>query len=99
MWLKFTPVFKSGYGTVGYAELTDRHLIGENAKDWLDDLKNEIRIEYGDPEGFRDPIWEIVDIPPKDFLQQKLQEAEELVAYHTRELVRLRELIKDKYHD
>ena len=99
MWLKYIPVFKHGYGTPGYAELSARHLTGERAEDWMNDLKEAIKDEYGDPEGLREPIWEIVKVPPKEVLQKKLQHAEELVAHHTAEVVRLRDLIKETYHD
>lgn len=99
MWLKYIPVFKHGYGTPGYAELNHRHLTGERPEDWMNDLKEEIKNEFGDPEGYREPIWEIVEIPPKEVLQQMVQHQEELVAYHTAKLVRLRNLIKETYHD
>ena len=99
MWLKYTPVYKSGYGTPGYAELSDKHLTGQDADEWMDDLKEQIKNEHGDPEGLREPIWEIVKVPPKEVLQRKMESSERQAEYHSARAERLRQLIKDTYHD
>lgn len=66
-WLKCVPVFKHGYGQPEYREL--------ESPDWVDDAKYEMRNEFGDPEGLREPKWEVLDVPPEDVLREKLKRA------------------------
>lgn len=70
-WLKYTPVFKHGLGITGYVEVDDI--------DYLDEYKIEIRAVHGDPEGLREPIWEIFDYPPLDFLVKQTKEIKERI--------------------
>ena len=68
-WLKYEICYKHGYASPEYVEISsDRD---------LDDLKYEIRNgPDGDPDGIREPRWEVLEKLPDDVLLQKVMAAE-----------------------
>jgi hypothetical protein len=71
-WLWYRPCFKHGFGKPGYV------LLGEAPTEArIESAKDEVRELEGDPEGFREPLWEIVDSIPPDVLAAKIEEAKE----------------------
>jgi hypothetical protein len=77
-WLKYTPVFKHGYGQVGYKEIQDM--------EYLDEIKDYIREEFGDPDRMREPVWEVTDYPHLDFLVKETKEIKERIEMWQRKL-------------
>lgn len=91
-WLKYTPVFKHGYGQVGYKEIQDIQ--------YLDDIEWGIRDEYGDPEGLREPLWEIVEYAPFDLLFNRIEALQDNIQACQNKLERYKKMIAEgKYND
>lgn len=89
-WLKYTPVFKHGYGEVGYKEIYDM--------DCLEDIKSDIWREDGDPEGLRSPIWEMVDFPSRELLVNEIKDMQQRIEYWERKIEKYSEmLIRGEY--
>ncbi|MNK14263.1 hypothetical protein D3C87_323630 [compost metagenome] len=91
-WLKYTPVFKHGYGAVGYKEIFDVA--------FLDDIKWSIRDEHGDPEGLCEPLWEIVEHIPFDLLCNRIEALQDNILASQSIAARYRKMIADgEYSD
>ncbi len=86
-WLKCTPVFSHGYGAPEYEELPA--VAPGDDVGMLQEAQRMMREEHADPEGYREPIWEIVDAPPKEVLEAKIKEALDRQQSWAREYSRL----------
>lgn len=70
-WLKFQHTYKHGYGEVQYEYIGNQD---------LEELKNHIRDrDDADPDGIREPLWEVVYAVPKEILEQKVKEAQSII--------------------
>lgn len=91
-WLKYTSVFKHGYGSVGYREIFDMA--------FLDDIKWSIRDERGDPEGLREPLWEIVEHLPFDLLCDRIEALQDNIVAMQNKLERYCKMVANgEYND
>lgn len=93
-WLKCTPVFKHGYGSPIYTWLSDETLASEAL---VEDVKHHLRNEHGDPEGLREPQWEMVEVPPKDVLEYRIQSDVNRLKYIEQRLARNRQILEKHY--
>lgn len=86
-WLKYTPVFKHGYGQDGWVEV-------RRIED-LDNVKSDAWTEHGDPEGIREPKWEVHDFPPLAVLQGNISSARRRIEEDELLIRQLREQLRE----
>jgi len=88
-WLKYEICYKHGYAKPEYVEIDPRYD--------LDDLKNEIKFgPDGDPDGIREPRWEVVEELPLDVLIAKVNEAEHAFESAKNHVIRMRNMLRDR---
>lgn len=69
MWMKYQPSFKHGLGSVMWEYLGDNP-----SESVIEDVFQELDAEHGDPEGFRRGKFEVVALPPQEYLQSLIED-------------------------
>ncbi len=88
MWVRYREGFSSGLSSWKYEYFPDGYMSFE---DYVSEKKHEVDSEYSWSEHYRGVTVELVDVPPKEVVDEKIKEAKNYIAFYGK---RLEELTK-----
>jgi hypothetical protein len=74
MWIKYTHTFASGEVTWEWADIGS-----DTSKEAVEDFLTELQREYDWSEHYRGVDYEIIELPPREILQKRIDSAMKMI--------------------